>query len=129
MMMANDEVFFQNGHKCFNMNDDDKSIFSNYIIANNIAANDTLLDDVFVFNKHFFWEINSSKVENPISTKHTIIVNKNSIVSPEKGVNSNTTLVIYSGYKNSYNKNRWEYYCLTNNITFHSVRDSLYVIK
>ena len=129
MMMANDEVFFQNGHKCFNMNDDDKSIFSNYIIANNIVANDTLLDDVFVFNKHFFWEINSSKVDNPISTKHTIIVNKNSIVSPEKGVNSNTTLVIYSGYKNSYNKNRWEYYCLTNNITFHSVRDSLYVIK
>ena len=85
------------------------------------------MDDIFSFDNNYYWRIGENVESNPIQDQHSVIVDKQSKSNPELIVNNNTVGVIYSGYKNSRSKTRWEYYCSRNNVTFYDVNERLFV--
>jgi len=127
LMIANDEIFIQDGYY-YSTNCSEKSkLFSNYIMANRLKHKPITVGDLFIFDNKYYWRIGDSIDSNPIRVNHIVIVDKLIHLNPGKIMNVNTMGVIYSGYKNSNSKIRWESFCTKNDIAFYNTNENLFV--
>ena len=127
LMIAKNEILLQNSNEYSTNKEEGAKLFSNYTKAKKLKLTAPILDDIFSFDNNYYWRIGENIESNPIQEQHSIIVDKQSKSNPEKIVNNNSVGVIYSGYKNSRDKTRWDYFCERNNIAFYDVNEKLFV--
>ena len=127
LMIAKNEILLQNSNEYSTNKEEGAKLFSNYTKAKKLKLTTPILEDIFSFDNKYYWRIGENIESNPIQEQHSIIVDKQSKSNPEKIVNNNSVGVIYSGYKTSRDKTRWEYFCERNNIAFYDVNEKLFV--
>lgn len=126
LMMANDEILIQDGSIYKTSSNEGTKIFSNYTMANKLTLTDSILYDVLSFDNNYYWRVGENIDYNPIAHHHLIILGKDVRSNPEIIVNKNTVGIVYSGYRNSSYKTRWEYFCSKKDIAFYDVNNVLF---
>ena len=128
LMMAKNELFIQKGFQYKTNIDYGAKLFSNYSKANNLNLNDTIVGNVFYFDDTYYLNLTSNSKSNPIVEKHYILIGNTIKNNPEIFINKNTLGVIYSGYKKSNSKLRWDHYCTQNSIAFFDTNEQMYSV-
>ncbi|MEN8138088.1 MAG: ComEC/Rec2 family competence protein [Bacteroidota bacterium] len=123
------EILIQDGNNSFSEKDYEESLFQNYLYFNNIKSSDTILNNTFIFKQKIFWKADDEIGSNPFNHRYATIIDNDTKTNPKIIANKYLDRVIYTGYRNSVNKSRWEYFCIKNKIPFHSAADSLFIYR
>ena len=126
LMLAKNEIFIQKGFHYKTNTDCGSKLFSNYSKANKLNLNDTIVENIFYFDDIYYLNLTNNIRYNPIVEQHYILIDYNVKNNPEIFINKNTLGVIYSGYKKSNSKLRWNHYCTQNNIAFFDTNEKMY---
>ena len=126
LMMAKNEIFIQKGFQYKTNLDNGIKLFSNYSLANQLVLNDTIVNSIFYFDDNYYLRLTSNINSNPIVEEHYILIDNTVKKNPEIFINKNTLGVIYSGYKKSSSKLRWNHYCTRNSISFIDTNEKMY---